>query len=875
LDAIDESRCGQARLAGAEAAGRHAHLSPLWGGEWAAWRWVCVRGAGFPASGVLALGAEACAAAADRAVRAESDAAHARRRALEELERQRAGARPGDEPERHDPLVRVARRVRKGRLPEHSEAAVLPPEAAAAVERLRAACEQADDARAEYEREFGAASVAASRRIREVAADERFREAVLWQNRRALHTGLDALLRMPLDARPSKQQRHYERLVATYLQRYCVKNDTIGFFGPVGWARVVPGARRIEVSAGENFLAARTVYFEGWALDELVRACGSGPALLPWIAPRRSPFVDVNVEAQMLYVPAQRPTRLPAPLIAALSLCDGERTARDVASELLARPSAGFREEGQVYQVLVALRDRGLISWSPEMSWTPNAPSEWGLEANLRRLLRRVGDADARRPLEEALAEMERGRDEVADAADDAVRLDAALGRLEQKFFALTGAGATRSAGETYAGRTLVYEDCRRDLDVELSEQLLAELGEPLSLLLQSARWFTYEAARAYRLAFRRVYDDLARRGGGADVDAVSFWRGVQPLLFGERQRAANEVVAEFRRRWAEVLRLPEGTTRAEYEVAELRPRVQALFDAPRAGWQSARYHSPDVMVAAGSVEAIRRGDFLFVMGELHMGVNTLGNLLFLGQHPTPADLFRALEADAREPRLVPLLPKSWPGLTTRTRSGLVSAKDYRLELSADAPGPPGARVVPIGSLLIEEQRGQLYAVTRDRRLRFEIVEAFGDALSSITANDFRPLASLPHSPRVTVGRLVLARETWRTAAQDIGFAFEKGEAERFLGARRWASSLGLPRFAFARAAVEIKPLYVDFASPVYVEALAKLVRRAAEAAPEGLEGARVTLSEMLPGPGQFWLEDSAGRRYTSELRIAALDLAG
>src|SRR5262245_55024735 len=71
--------------------------------------------------------------------------------------------------------------------------------------------------------------------LREVARMPRFREALLWQNRMVVHTGIEALLRRPASVATSKA-RGYEQLVASYLQRYCVKNDTIGFFGPVGWA---------------------------------------------------------------------------------------------------------------------------------------------------------------------------------------------------------------------------------------------------------------------------------------------------------------------------------------------------------------------------------------------------------------------------------------------------------------------------------------------------------------------------------------------------------------------------------------------------------------------------------------------------------------
>ena len=46
-------------------------------------------------------------------------------------------------------------------------------------------------------------------------------------------------------------------------------------------------------------------------------------------------------------------------------------------------------------------------------------------------------------------------------------------------------------------------------------------------------------------------------------------------------------------------------------------------------------------------------------------------------------------------------------------------------------------------------------------------------------------------------------------------------------------------------------------------------VRHAAEL---GGEESRVTSSEMLPGPNEVWLPDAEGRRYTSELRVVALD---
>ena len=50
------------------------------------------------------------------------------------------------------------------------------------------------------------------------------------------------------------------------------------------------------------------------------------------------------------------------------------------------------------------------------------------------------------------------------------------------------------------------------------------------------------------------------------------------------------------------------------------------------------------------------------------------------------------------------------------------------------------------------------------------------------------------------------------------------------------------------------------------------MVRRCVE---QGLGESDVVVSEMLPGPGESWLPDAAGERYSSELRIVAVCLDG
>jgi hypothetical protein len=72
-------------------------------------------------------------------------------------------------------------------------------------------------------------------RLAEVARDPRLREAVAWQSRDALAHAIDKHARGVPEG-PSRVRRR-EEVVASFWQRYCTKNDTIGFFGPLGWGR--------------------------------------------------------------------------------------------------------------------------------------------------------------------------------------------------------------------------------------------------------------------------------------------------------------------------------------------------------------------------------------------------------------------------------------------------------------------------------------------------------------------------------------------------------------------------------------------------------------------------------------------------------------
>ena len=353
--------------------------------------------------------------------------------------------------------------------------------------------------RAAFEASFDEASAAGSRRIREIAADPRFREAVTWQNPGMLHT-LDGLGSGAY--RPSVA-RHRESTVVRYWQRYCAKNETIGFFGPVCWARVDAGLPAlVEARPGPGMIRERRVFLEPWAVQAFAETLASDPAVRPWLRPRPQPHLAIA--GRTVHSPPRPDRTLSAVEAAAMAACDGRRTAAEVAASL------GLPRADDGYLLLERLVESGLLRWEFDVPTDPAA------ESLLAAQIQAIGDPAARAAAVATLRALQAARDAVARAAGDADALREALAELDRVFTATTGRAAHRAAGQHYAGRHLCYEDTVRDLDIRFGAALLDAVAAPLDLVLRAARWLCAELAEVHAAALRELYDELAGRSAPA-----------------------------------------------------------------------------------------------------------------------------------------------------------------------------------------------------------------------------------------------------------------------------------------------------------------------------------------------------------------------
>lgn len=702
-------------------------------------------------------------------------------------------------------------------------------------------------------------------RLRDAIRQPRFREAVAWQNPQLLARYVDAFSTGPVPERLTKSDRKKAMRLTRYLQRYCTKNETIGFFGPVAWTQLNDG-HGLSVKTGAQLLRSRSVHFESWAVDAVGAALVRRFGLRPWLAPRRNP--SVAVEGDRAVAPQRQPVLLDELSLALLNASDGTRSAAALAEEAA---WLGFVDPGAEDEVLERLGDlaqRRLLRWDlvlPLGSWP---------ERDLCARLEAVGDSRLR---DRARAEMDRllaARDAAHAAAGDADAVIRAVEELNAVFEEVTDSVSSRRPGEFAGGRTLVYEDAQRDVDVRVGGDLLAGIGDALDLVLRSARWLTHQVAAHCCEVADRCFDELRKRGDGRPVRLSAMTLLLGPHLIEGKDLITDRAGAELRQRWWDILgpACGDGTASVRVTSAEIRDRVRAAFDCPGPGWTAARYHSPDLMLVQPDGARSAMDGTLFVLGELHAAVNTLENRVYAAQHPDPESLARRVADDGLTGRIVPMLPKNWRAVTSRTFPPLTHLlPEYTYWSIGDDPGgAPVDDVLPAGGLRVERHDGRLRVRDESSAFDADLVEVLGELLSMVTVNSFGMVPPQPHHPRIVVDDLVVARETWRVPIAGTGLTLSGDDAARFLAYQRFADRLGLPRRVFVRITGERKPVYVDRRSPLLITSLLHLVRGAAER-----PGAEVTVTEMLPDREHLWLPDADGDLYTSEFRLVAVDRAG
>jgi hypothetical protein len=688
--------------------------------------------------------------------------------------------------------------------------------------------------------------------MQQIAQREDFRRALAWQNPDLLATAVGPLLRWTDAKTRGSKHRQHEEAIGSYWHRYCAKNDSIGFFGPVAWGRL-DFSQPTRVSVGQALVAATNVFFEPWAIMRVAQAFEREPGMRAWLKPRRMGYLVFAGDSILSPLGGEvKLSRLEAEM---LRVCDGTVAARDMAARISEGHADQPCSEDEVERMLSSLEKRRLLTSKIDIPITVHP------EKDLREFLLGVREDALRGSCIAKLDLLESGMDLIRKSAGESEPLSQAIAKLGETFSAITGEEPTRRKGQTYAGRGLVYSDCRRDMEFVLGSELRDGFAA-LELLAESGRWFCWQVGEAVREILGAVWQGSQQPDG---VPLATFLFKAEQRLRKSLPAVLDRVTSDLVDRWEEIIQVAPAESRLTRRYEDIAPLCRDAFKVPRPGWEGARYMSPDVMVVAG-----RRP--MLVLGEIHMAINTMRHNCFVSQHPQPAELFDCLDHDRPQPRLFPTLPReSLPRLSIRTHTALIRPADYMVEHLYRTAGADRGHLFMSSQVQVTEQAGNL-SVTCPDGMTFDVLDFFGEVLMDAVIDCFRMFRARPHTPRIAIGSLVVGREQWRFRAEDLAFSAVTDEARRFALARAWWHDQGLPRQVFARTGLGEKPILVDFASPVCVTILSRIVRRLSDS-PENVRW--ITMEEMLPALNQLWLRDAEDREYTSEFRLAAFDLRG
>jgi len=677
------------------------------------------------------------------------------------------------------------------------------------------------------------------------AGDPRVEEALAWQNPATLDT-FRSLLKAGESAPRNARRRDREHRLARYLTRYAGKTETIGFFGPSATAQIddAPGHLRIRPGQGDVIRCRRT-YPEAWAVRDLGARLAAIDSVRAWLPVRRRAHLSRRRRTDE---GSRGWTDIESAVLAA---CDGRRPAEEVCRVVAAVTGCPYPTARECLSGLVIRRalvvDANL----------PLGPESFDV------LLERVGAigepsaAEQARVLVHQFAER---LDDLARSAGDADRVRAAHDTLATTFEELAGSGASRRAGQMYAGRSIAYEECFRDVDVVLGQDFVNRVEQVVPAVVVMGRWLTHETACAYEAFIRE-------RWGLGSWPLGPRWFELLASFHGAGPRPVDAVLATLAEKWQHVLGRatsdPDGGLRLNPDVFQ--SVVAETFVAPRPGWAGGVVHSPDLQICEHSPGGVASGDYTIVVSEVHFAQSTFGGPVFewfLDDYPVTRSVSRLTG-----PGFVPMLPDTWPRNTGRTLVCALAPDDTPLTF-VDVQGAP-ANAVPVADIELLVTESAVQARLPDGRT-VGISDLLGVFLTVVSTDGWKSLSAGRRTPRLSVGDVTVVRETWRIPMPQSPLAatYDSEEAG-FRAMRQWQAKLSMPDEVYLSLPGETKPLYLAFDAPAVVLSALAMARRATR---RGHTDGDVVISEARPTPAEAWLPDADGDRYHGELRLVAVD---
>jgi hypothetical protein len=332
------------------------------------------------------------------------------------------------------------------------------------------------------------------------------------------------------------------------------------------------------------------------------------------------------------------------------------------------------------------------------------------------------------------------------------------------------------------------------------------------------------------------------------------------PGLVALAHIAFQEVTAAFR----ETMKPHAGKSEHELSAEECHC-VRREFQYPK--FDEYTYPSADLQLAAESVDAVVRGDYQWILGELHPPVALMQHCMYWACPDKPA-LTRALMSttfDKPNFHFGIFVADFTAHTTVHLFDSLPNLTNFVAPQRAD---PRWRKIAPSDAeVYVDDATGDVCL------RRIENREYLGSFARAWTI----PLGFHPfqfglenHTPRLRCGNVIVQRRTWVVTQTEMGSGNFKGVSpDLVLAIERLRANRDLPRYNYIRPTAralrrsgaegrdkDTKPVFVDLESYLFMEIFHRWLAKAGE----------IEVTEMLPDPNHLLWREPDGRR-TFELR--------
>ncbi|MFJ4143709.1 lantibiotic dehydratase [Pseudomonas sp. NPDC089734] len=701
--------------------------------------------------------------------------------------------------------------------------------------------------RADVDQEYASFIEASRQSLIDFLDDEEVAQALFISNPAALSRIRELIAER--FARTDSRKKQKLRLAWSYAQRFCSKNDTSSFFGPLAWGRFDRSQiENIRITPGEgDWIKERHTFFESWVVQRLVEQLNlqcPDPEFMP-LQLNQGCFLVENT----LHMPVNKRQPL-NPLTARVLRHVQDQTASMATLYGLraALPEVGADQLDSLLDHLVA---KQIVRRGWQVSPRERQP--------IRVLQGFLSDSRLsdtfRAQWNERLDALEVTRESYA-AGDLSTRI-ACLERMNQ-LLSDAGVDLSRESGAMYVGRYPVYEDCSRNIEVTLGHSLLEQVNADLGPLMRIHQWLIKACALKLHEFYAEVWQGLRSDDEPGSVDFLAFLAAVQPRLAEVEAGIVEHLDTLLGQAWRHVLEDRSADEQVRLTVTDIERLIATLdtrLDVRSFDVFGSDFHSPDFLISSASTEAFNRGDYDIVLGEVHPGVHTLSQPVAEPFGPFNQAINQSVERLFEGSKMV-----------------LADSPDSYQRSHIDWPLLPGYQqlVLPSGGGCVAP--GQRFAAGRAQvamvqgRLRVEDVAGeFSEDLLCVYSTPMHRLGfALAGSTvarddrrRIWLGKTLYKRASWWFTQEQLPCSeFSMDKLDDTLAWRAWAQEHGLPRYVFAKIDIEPKPIFIDFDNPLSFDGVSNSMKKAGH----------VKFSEMCPSPDELWLEEERGR-FCCEIR--------